>query len=487
MFRNDRSVKRDYSIIAQVDRIIAKAEKSESVKATPAISTNFETYVKKAMEKSDNKAISRATRYRINTMAENVGGSQRHIGNGTSKAKLEPQLQNFTRLNIGLIAGIETEKPKELIMKRPTFIEEETTTVSTEVTVTTEKRHGSSIEHKQANLMEANLMEANQEDLLDEFNKLEQTRELKNENPMEALEIQERANLDSFKKDKKNEIEKINCQIEDYNIDVENYEENLKVLTNDKELLEEQYKDQVGVNKEFENDIMNKDKYLSALLNKDFEQDQVRENEKLNEEIQELEKMLEDTKTDLQDKLVEAKKDYENKTSEIQYLEEKIEYFEENYPNLVTNLKGALELRIALSNDYEQLPKDLKREHLTQMVTHITMKTKVHRKLTKETSDMIDTVKEEIADNDANVKNCCTSIEVTIKGEKKKDKNNEALLECLNKIKTIFDHNAKSLYEIVAMKTQNRIIEDKVREMEKNRYEENNEALREELQDVSIA
>jgi len=41
--------------------------------------------------------MGKVTRYRINTMAENVGGSQRFIDNSTSKPNIEPQFQNFTR------------------------------------------------------------------------------------------------------------------------------------------------------------------------------------------------------------------------------------------------------------------------------------------------------------------------------------------------------------------------------------------------------
>ena len=451
-FRNDRSVKRDYSIIAQVDRIIAKSEKSEAAKVKPQISTNFGTYMKKSSEKSENNAISKTARYRINTMAEGMTYNQSE--NMNSKQKLDPQeFQNFTRLNIGLIAGIETEKPKEVGMSRPKLNNEQiSTTVTTQISATTEKKD-SSIEIKQAN-------------------------------PMESMEAQERENLDAFKKEKKADIEQIHSIIEGYNSEVENHEEILKLLNSDKEQLDEQYQDQVGLNKEFENDIKKKDKYLSAILQQDFEQNQVKENQKLNDEIKDLEKILDDTKTDLHTKLTEAKKDYEEKTSEIQYLEEKIEYFEENYPNLVTNLKGALEQRNALSSEYEALPKDLKREHLTEMVTHITMKTKAHRKLTKNTTDMIEAVKKEVEDNNKNIKMGNTSIECTIKGEKKKDTYNNQLLDSLEKIKKVFDDTSLTLYEIIDIKTQNKVIEDKVRELEKMRYDENNDALRQELNEM---
>jgi hypothetical protein len=105
------------------------------------------------------------------------------------------------------------------------------------------------------------------------------------------------------------------------------------------------YTEQMQVNKEIENEITQKDKYLTAITNQDFQNKQQLENEALGKEISEMETALYDHKEDLQSKLVESKKAYEDQTAQIQYLEEKIDFFEENYPNLMTNLKAAHEKR----------------------------------------------------------------------------------------------------------------------------------------------
>jgi hypothetical protein len=241
------------------------------------------------------------------------------------------------------------------------------------------------------------------------------------------------------------------------------------------------YTEQMQVNKEIENEITQKDKYLTAITNQDFQNKQQLENEALGKEISEMETALYDHKEDLQSKLVESKKAYEDQTAQIQYLEEKIDFFEENYPNLMTNLKAAHEKRNLLANLYESMPKDLKREHLADMVKHITMKSKAHRKLTTNTLTMITNLKKTLAEDERQLKMMYTSINVTLKNEKKKDAQNLAIMDLMEKARQVFDATGKVLIEIIDIKTENKVFEDKIKELDAMNYGEAIAGLNQEL------
>jgi hypothetical protein len=78
------------------------------------------------------------------------------------------------------------------------------------------------------------------------------------------------------------------------------------------------------------------------------------------------------------------------------------------------------------------MPKDLKREHLADMVKHITMKSKAHRKLTVNTLTMITNLKKTLAEDERQLKMMYTSINVTLKNEKKKkDSQNLAIMDLM--------------------------------------------------------
>ena len=246
------------------------------------------------------------------------------------------------RVNLGLITGLEEEMPYKAGPQRPRLAPEESQrseltkpVISSEIHAETDTAHLTE-EEKQATMNAENL---------------------------ERFKQAEASKLDSFKSEKKAEIEGLTDQIDSYNSQVETFETQLNAMNTAIESYQSTYTEQMQVNKEIENEITQKDKYLTAITNQDFQNKQHAENEALGKEIQSMETALYDHKEDLQSKLVESKKAYSDQTAQIQYLEEKIDFFEENYPTLMTNLKAAHEKRSLLSTLYSSLPKDLKREH----------------------------------------------------------------------------------------------------------------------------
>ena len=80
-----------------------------------------------------------------------------------------------------------------------------------------------------------------------------------------------------------------------------------------------------------------------------------------------------------------------------------------------------------------------------------------------------------------------TSINVTLKNEKKKDPQNLALMELMEKAQKVFDATGKVLIEIIDIKTENEVFEEKIRELETMGYAEAIAGLEEELGETGDA
>lgn len=79
-----------------------------------------------------------------------------------------------------------------------------------------------------------------------------------------------------------------------------------------------------------------------------------------------------------------------------------------------------------------------------------------------------------------------TSINVTIKSEKKKDSQNTQIMDLMEKAKKVFDATGKVLIEIIDIKTENKVFEDKIRELDSMNYAEAIDRLNEELMGQSV-
>ena len=426
-FRDDRNVKKDQSIIKNIERLHAAQQKKLQNQTQPNLSNIQQVYIRKTIANNDlNKTVTTADEPAL------------------KKANL--QNENHKRINIGLITGIEEEKPEEQTIIRKTRAKDEL--------------------EKQAQKCIATIQEEN---------------EIKKEKDDGVSTEQDR--LECLRKENTSALEELNDRVDELNSELVNAEKQLKNVVNDIGSNEETYDEEKKQNKELNNEIFNKDQFQSALNQEGFQKKQAEENEKLAADIDEMEQLQVKTKADLNTQLIDSKKNYDEKTAEIQYLEEKIDFYEENYPNLMSNLKTAIENRNKLSQTYEDLPKDQKREQLADMIKSIAAKTKVHMKLTQSSITNIKNIKLDIFEGEQSHRLGHMSIGAVIKGEKKKDANTSKLINQMDTAQTVFDSTAKVLGDVIDIRTENKILEDKINNLLKNNYKEANKTLKDE-QDV---
>ena len=99
------------------------------------------------------------------------------------------------------------------------------------------------------------------------------------------------------------------------------------------------------------------------------------------------------------------------------------------------------------------------------MVKHITMKSKAHKKLTANTSQGIVTLKVNISNEEKQQKMGYTSINIMLKNEKKKDNVNLQIIDTVERARNVFDQTSKVLMEIIDIKTENKVFENKISQL----------------------
>lgn len=83
----------------------------------------------------------------------------------------------------------------------------------------------------------------------------------------------------------------------------------------------------------------------------------------------------------------QLKKAYELKRQEIVAKEEKIDFYEENYGNIIREFKREIRNRKKLIEEYQRMPKDMTREQLATMIYEIKKKCRANEDTTLEKVD----------------------------------------------------------------------------------------------------
>lgn len=104
-------------------------------------------------------------------------------------------------------------------------------------------------------------------------------------------------------------------------------------------------------------------------------------------EIDELKEAWEDHKDEIEMEINQLRKAYEFKRQEIVAKEEKIEFFEDNYGNIIREFKREIRNRKKLISEYQSMPKDMTREQLAAMIYDIKKKSRVNEDTTLEKVD----------------------------------------------------------------------------------------------------
>lgn len=195
--------------------------------------------------------------------------------------------------------------------------------------------------------------------------------------------------------------------------------------------------------------------------------------------------LWEETQGELLSEMRKAKKNFESKRNEIEVKEEKINFYEQNYTNLITEFKKEAQDRENLIQEYQSMEKELTREELSEMILGIKKRAKENSKTSQKKIMEISKIKQELDDlnDELKVKN----LQIITKakdGEDKKKKKDTSFDDLKNVFKDLidtFDKTKSYMEKYIGMKLENKQFEDKVIKLKQNKYKEITQRLVEEL------
>ena len=181
-----------------------------------------------------------------------------------------------------------------------------------------------------------------------------------------------------------------------------------------------------------------------------------------------------------------VKRIFDEKRSEVVAKEEKIDFYEENYGNLIAEYKKEVQKREYFINEYTAMPKDMTREELSKMIFEIKKRAKQNESTTSSRVDELTGVKSNNVSCEKDLKMLNQEINARIgEGENKKKKNDQSfdkLRDIFRKLCVVFEKTKEHMLKYSEVKTENRNVEDRIQELERNNYKETTDTLKAELQ-----
>ena len=205
-------------------------------------------------------------------------------------------------------------------------------------------------------------------------------------------------------------------------------------------------------------------------------------------EIKELEAQWAEASEELGLNLGRAKRQFEEKRSEIEQKQEKIDFYESNYSRLVQELKQEMARRELLIEEYKKMSKDTKREALSEMVFETKTRSKQNEETTQLKKNELRQLTASIAKIDEEVKVCTTEIGTKIgEGEDKKKKDDRSfdkLRESFSKLGKAFQETRSYMERLGELQVRNKQLQERVLDLRRSRYQETAEKLRRDLQEL---
>ena len=240
--------------------------------------------------------------------------------------------------------------------------------------------------------------------------------------------------------------------------------------------------------KEFSKEVKQKDQILETLGGNKILETKRAEIKTLEEELEELNKAWLDQREELESELRKVKRSYENIKGDFQAKEEKIDYYGNNYSNLIANLKSEIENRSLLIEEYQNMPKDMTREQLSSMIFELKKKSKANSKTTQTKVVDLKVVREQILKVEANlnVQNMGILAEMS-SGENKKKKNDMTFDQMKLHFKKYCETYEKTkgfMKQYGELKKKVDGVEDEIQGLKKKNYKHASIRLKEELKDI---
>ena len=193
----------------------------------------------------------------------------------------------------------------------------------------------------------------------------------------------------------------------------------------------------------------------------------------------------EEFREELEADLKQIKKSYEAKRTEIMAKEEKIDFYEENYGNLISESKREVRLRDKLIEEYKRMPKDMTREELSKMIFNIKKKSRKNEETSLDKLEELRDMEKSVGSHDKDLKMLNMEIAARIgEGENKKKKNDNSfdeLRDAFRALGKVFKDTKKYMTQYGKVKAENGSLEERVDELKRKNYKETTDKLKKEL------
>lgn len=208
----------------------------------------------------------------------------------------------------------------------------------------------------------------------------------------------------------------------------------------------------------------------------------------LEKEIEELEGAWSEANEELTLNFSRAKRQFDEKRNEMELKQQKIDFYEENYSRLIQDLKRELEKREALINEYKRMPKDMKREYLSEMIFGTKGQHKEYEQTTASKTEELKKLSTSINKTEDEIKYLGAEITTRLKeGEDKKkakDVSFDKMKSSFEAVLKTFNSTRGYMDKLVELRVKNRQLQERVQELRRNKYQEIGERLKKDLEEL---
>lgn len=225
-----------------------------------------------------------------------------------------------------------------------------------------------------------------------------------------------------------------------------------------------------------------------AISNKNALEEKKLEVASLEKEIEELEGAWAEANEELTLNFSRAKRQFDEKRDEMELKQQKIDFYEENYSRLIQDLKRELEKREGLINEYKRMPKDMKREYLSEMIFGTKGRYKEYEQTTVSKTEELKKLSSSITKTEEEIKYLSAEITTRLKdGEDKKkpkDVSFDKMKSSFEAVLKTFNSTRGYMDKLVELRVKNRQLQERVQELRRNKYQEIAERLKKDLEDL---
>lgn len=293
----------------------------------------------------------------------------------------------------------------------------------------------------------------------------------------------EKKKTEEFRKKKKEELDELNAEL----IKLQEQSNSLKNEIKESQKRSLEYKEEAKTlaesNEQITKDLKSKDIILNSLATENVIKEKQAEIQTMEAEMKEIEEAWIEAEDEFNQNLSRARRQFDERRTELENRQEKIDFYEENYSKLIQKIKDEFELRDQLIEEYKNMPKDMKREYLAQMIEETKMLCKENKETTTTKTSDLTKLNHNISKVDEELKYLSTGIETQLKeGESKKkssDKSYDMLKEAFQALNKTFNSTRSYLTKYTELNVKNKQLQDKVMELQRNKYGQMTEGLRE--------